>query len=49
MPRFPWRRQRVGEAIGVRDVDAQPREGVGDRRLAAADAAGEADRELHGR
>ena len=39
------RGQRVREAVGVGDLDAERGERVGHRRLAAADAAGQADDE----
>ena len=37
----------VGKAVGVGDVDAERRECVGDRGLAAADASGQADDKGH--
>ncbi len=48
VPRLSGGGQRVGEAIGVGDIDAERGEGVGDGRLAAADASGEPDDEGHG-
>ena len=46
--RLPGRGQRMGEAVGVGDVDAERGERVRHRGLAAADAAGEADDERIG-
>jgi hypothetical protein len=40
-------RQRVGDGVGVRDLDAKSGEAIGHHRFAAADSAGETDHERH--
>ena len=43
-----WRSQRMGEPVGIGDVDAAQRERVGDGRLAAPNPTGQSDDERHG-
>ena len=49
MPVAPGRGELVGDLVRVHDLDAQRAKGGRDRRLAAPDAAGEADDERHRR
>jgi len=49
VPGRPRRGQRMGEPIGIGDVDASLRKRVGDDRLSAADPAGQSDDKAHGK
>ena len=47
MARLPGCGERVRQPVGIGDLDAERPERIGNRRLAAADAAGQADYKRH--